>query len=246
MISIEQLQDLPYMTFPVQVRDALQAYPLKGIWSDEGDYYVNLEQPEGFINRLKDVCEDLPDLFDERLMEIIRDHTGGHQFHRFASGDILVNEQGLRITSDEFIPADMYDIPRKETVHWTVRPPEELLVPGARVRFDLIASSQIGSSAVQTVTWAGPDGQIPPAFEQWAEELKEVFSTLGPRFAGEMLPDIPDRLAGIPELTGSWAYASLDGIFALAAKMDLPVELGGSKSDSWTSEVPFEFIDLNP
>ena len=60
------------------------------------------------------------------------------------------------------------------------------------------------------------------------------------------LPTDARRLAGIPELTGSWAYASLDGIFDLAAKMDLPVELGGSKSDSWTSEVPFEFIDLNP
>ncbi len=244
MIDIEQLYKLPYLTFPTVVREALRAYPFEGSWSDEGEFSVDLSFSDGFTNMLNEASVDLQDFFFDRLMEIIRDYTGGHQFHRFATGEITVNEQGLKVTKDEFIPADMYDVPRKEKVIWKVRPPVELLVPGARVRFDLISSEEISSTAVQSITWEGPDGKAPQAFGPWAAELIRVYGTMGSGLAEKMLPDIPDSLASIPELTGSWAYASLGGTYDLALEMLLTVELGGSKTESWEDVAPFEYVDL--
>lgn len=205
---------------------------------------MDLDMPDAFTDMLNAFSEDLPDFFDERLMEIIQEYTGGHQFHRFASGDILVNEQGLQVTKDEFIPADQYDIPRKEEVTWKVRPPVDLLVPGARLQFNMIQYEPTDPTAVQSITWDGDDGQAPSAFEPWAEKLKRVFNVWGSERAETMLPDIPDRLAAIPELFGSWAYASLNGTFDLAPEMAFPVELGGSKSESWEDQAPFDYVDL--
>ncbi|MBK7341653.1 MAG: hypothetical protein IPJ06_00265 [Saprospiraceae bacterium] len=160
MIDLDKLHDLPFLTFPTVIRDALRIYPLEGSWSDEGEFYVDLDMPDAFTDMLNAFSEDLPDFFDERLMEIIQEYTGGHQFHRFASGDILVNEQGLQVTKDEFIPADQYDIPRKEEVTWKVRPPADLLVPGARVQFNMIQYEPTDPTAVQSITRTGTMGRL--------------------------------------------------------------------------------------
>lgn len=244
MIDLEQLHDLPLLTFPTVVRDALRVYPLQGSWSDEGDYYLDLDIPDAFNRMLQEVSEDLPDFFYDRLNEVIRDYTGGHQFHRFASGEILVDEQGLRVTKEEFIPADMYDVPRKEKVTWKVQPPAELLIPGARVQFQMIISDQNGGDTVGSVTWAGVAEPAPPAFEPWAEELKRVFAVLGAEHAETMQPDIPESLASIPELFGSWTYVSLYGIYDLSPEMLLTLELGGSKTDRWETEDTFDYVEL--
>lgn len=244
MIDLEQLHDLPLMTFPTVVRDALRVYPLQGSWSDEGDYYLDLDIPKAFNRMLQEVSEDLPDFFDDRLKEVIREYTGGHQFHRFAAGDLHVDAQGIRIIGADFHPASQFDIPRKETVNWLVRPPAECLVPGARINIAL--EYQEGEKTSPSISWEGPSERPPSSFNTWVEGLIPEFETLAASLIEKVRPPIPDLLVerGMDEIFDSWLFASVNGIYDLTPEMILPMTAVAGTSDEWDDLAEFDYVDI--